>query len=82
MEIRITARSIYGQVKFYPANHEAKCLAQIAGTTTLTFDALATAARMGMSILIDGDKTLADMCGHLRAQITDIALAQQSRRAA
>ena len=59
--VRVTARTIYGATKFYPSNPTAHGLAAIAKTTTLTVDVLKIAERMGLNVVIDGDKTLADM---------------------
>jgi len=59
MRIEITARTVYGQTKFYPSNHQARMLAEIAGTATLTERALMLAREMGCEIVLNGDKTLA-----------------------
>lgn len=49
--IEIEVRSVYGSLKVYPVNEQAKLLAQIAGTTTLTHATLCFAERMGFSIV-------------------------------
>ena len=59
MRIEITAKTVYGQTKFYPSNQAARLLAEIAGTATLTERALMLARGMGCEIILNGDKTLA-----------------------
>ncbi len=61
MEIKVTAKSVYGETKFYPANHAAQCLARIAGTKTLTVCALRYAKDMGCEVNVDGIGTLAQL---------------------
>jgi hypothetical protein len=61
MNIQVTAKSVYGETKFYPANLTAAKLAAIAGTKTLTISALMLASEMGCQIVVDGDKSLAQM---------------------
>ena len=61
MEIKVTAKSVYGETKFYPANHAAECLAKIAGTKTLTLRVLTDAKQMGCGITIDGARTLTEL---------------------
>lgn len=48
--ILIEVRDVYGVATCYPVNDQAKLLAQIAGTKTLTNHALALAERMGFQI--------------------------------
>lgn len=48
--IQIQVRDVYGVPTVYPMNEQAKTLAQIAGTKTLTHRALALAENMGFSI--------------------------------
>lgn len=73
MQVRITARKVYGETKFYPANLQAECLATVAGTKTLTLHALRAASRMGCDVLVDGDATLADILGTRRIPTTQAA---------
>ena len=49
--IEITVRKVYGVPTIYPANDQAKLLAKIAGTKTLTNASLALAEQMGFSIV-------------------------------
>jgi hypothetical protein len=58
MEIMVTAKSVYGETKYYPANNAASHLAAIAGTKTLTLTAMRHAADMGCLVMIDGEQTL------------------------
>jgi hypothetical protein len=53
METRIerTLREVYGTVKAYPVNEQAKRLAALAGTKTLTADTLRTARDMGFDLV-------------------------------
>lgn len=48
--ILVTLRDVYGETKAYPANEQARLLAEIAGTKTLTHRTLALAERMGATI--------------------------------
>ena len=64
MDIKVTAKSVYGETKFYPANHSAECLARIAGTKTLTMSALENAADMGCVVMVDGTRTLRELVAH------------------
>lgn len=59
--IRITAKSVYGETKFYPASPEAHAYAAALGTKTLTRHALIQARKMGLDIVLDGDQTLTAM---------------------
>ena len=47
MNITITLREVYGEVKAYPVCEDAKLFAQLAGTKTLTTQTLALIARLG-----------------------------------
>jgi hypothetical protein len=49
--IQIKVREVYGVAKVYPVNAQAKLLAEIAGTKTLTHGALTRAERMGFQIV-------------------------------
>lgn len=51
MNITIQARSVYGETKIYPVDAAAKEFAAIAGTKTLTRDTLASALRLGFTII-------------------------------
>jgi hypothetical protein len=48
--IEIEVRNVYGNTTIYPVNEQAKLLALIAGTKTLTNTVLAYAERMGFTI--------------------------------
>jgi hypothetical protein len=50
MIIEIEIKSVYGVLKIYPANEAAELIAKIAGTKTLTNEALAYAERLGFEI--------------------------------
>lgn len=51
MKILIQIRNVYGEDKAYPMNHEAQCIARIAGTKTLTRSALMNVLAMGLTIV-------------------------------
>ena len=51
MIIQIHIKSVYGEEKAYPKNHAAQCLADIAGTKTLTHFTLRQALSMGCTIV-------------------------------
>lgn len=57
--IEVTARSVYGNVLLYPANQQARLLAQITETMTLTVRVLAVAASMGFIVNVIGDESAA-----------------------
>ena len=59
MVIEVSVKSVYGNTLIYPANENAKLLAQIAGTKTINNQALALAERMGFSIVTVPDAALA-----------------------
>ena len=64
--VAITVRSVYGEDKFYPHNDQARSLAAIAGTKTLTRDVLLVAQDMGFiirRITADRDDALAEILG-------------------
>lgn len=46
MIVRIRVEKVYGVVKFYPANPEAELFAAIAGTRTLTRNAIETLQKL------------------------------------
>jgi hypothetical protein len=50
-KIIIKVQSLYGGYRIYPVCAQAKLLAEIAGTKTLTHGALARAERMGFQIV-------------------------------
>jgi hypothetical protein len=49
--IEIEVRNVYGVPTIYPVNDQAKLLAKLAGTKTLTNASLALVAQMGFSIV-------------------------------
>ena len=53
MEILIRKKNIYGNEVFYPVCENAKLLAEIAGTTTLTERALQNIKKMGVKIVLE-----------------------------
>jgi len=59
MEITIEARSVWGQTKLYPISDDAKTIAKIAGTTTLTVETLMHAAKLSGASIRCIDKTSA-----------------------
>ena len=50
MKIQIQLRSVYGEEKAYPADDAARCIANIAGTKTLTRATLLNVLAMGLDI--------------------------------
>ena len=48
--ITVEVRDVYGQVKFYPTCDSAKLFADIAGTKTLTADALKKIEDLGYAV--------------------------------
>ena len=48
--IEVEARNVYGKMLIYPVNDNAKLLANIAGTKTLSIANLANAASLGLNI--------------------------------
>ena len=53
MKVIITQKQVYGETKYYPANALAICLAELAGTKTLTPVALDNLQRHGFEIFLD-----------------------------
>lgn len=51
-EIRIEVRNVYGVVKYYPMCERAKLFAGIAGTVTLTPQALGKIRSLGFTIVL------------------------------
>lgn len=51
MRIELNFRNVYGEMKAYPANDKAECLAAIAGTKTLTRHTIAQALAMGCDVV-------------------------------
>lgn len=49
--VEIEVRNVYGTPTIYPVNEQAKLLARIAGTKTLTHATLALAEQMGFAIV-------------------------------
>lgn len=49
-QIFVEQRDIYGSTKYYPACNDSKMLAQLAGTKTLTPEALHIIKRLGFII--------------------------------
>jgi len=52
MELIVKIKSVYGIDKIYPVNDAAKIIAEIAGTTTLTEQAIKLAKQLGYSITV------------------------------
>ncbi|NDB68931.1 MAG: hypothetical protein EB015_13170 [Methylocystaceae bacterium] len=50
MQIQIEIKSVYGELKAYPACDKAKLFAEMLGTKTLTHSALIYIERLGYSI--------------------------------
>lgn len=50
-QILVQHKNVYGNIVLYPMNDNAKLLAEIAGTKTLTNHTLALAERMGFEIV-------------------------------
>jgi len=48
--IQITIKSVYGRETIYPVNDQAKCLAAMVGTKTLTQQTIRDAMEMGFRI--------------------------------
>ena len=53
MEILIRRKEVYGNEVFYPVCENAKLLAEIAGTTTLTERVLRNIKKMGIEIVLE-----------------------------
>jgi hypothetical protein len=58
MKAIIKARSIYGETKFYPANHVAELFAMIAGTKTLTSETLRYMKALGVELELSAEASL------------------------
>jgi hypothetical protein len=54
IRLQVNLRSVYGEIKIYPANAAAHYLAQIAGTKTLTHRVLRNAIEMGCEVEVLG----------------------------
>lgn len=50
LTVQIQIKSVYGEEKAYPANEAARCIANIAGTKTLTRASLLNVLAMGLSV--------------------------------
>lgn len=61
MRITITLREVYGVVKAYPVCVDAQLFAQLAGTKTLTTQALALIAKLGYEVHCTPGSTLEDL---------------------
>lgn len=62
--ILVRVDRVYGKLVLYPVNDQAKLLAEICGTATLTNKALALAERMGFDIVQEqGSLTMARRAG-------------------
>ncbi len=51
--IRVQVRQVYGRDTIYPANPQAAAIARLAGTKTLTSEALRIAQSMGFTIEVE-----------------------------
>jgi hypothetical protein len=49
-DVVVQMREVYGTVMYYPVSDSAKALARIAGTKTLTAQALSEASTMGLNV--------------------------------
>ena len=49
--VEVEVRNVYGVPTVYPVNEQAKLLAEMVGTKTLTHKTLAMAERMGFSVV-------------------------------
>ena len=50
MQVQVNLKSVYGKVVAYPANDAARIFATIAGTTTLTLEALQKIKALGFDV--------------------------------
>lgn len=55
--IKVSVRNVYGNETVYPVCPQAKLLSQLAGTKTLTPEALRTISDLGYSIEIENTST-------------------------
>jgi len=51
-DIVVQMREVYGTVMYYPVSESAKALARIAGTKTLTAQALSEASTLGLNVSV------------------------------
>ena len=51
MRIELISKSVYGVVKFYPANEEAKVIAEIAGQKTISPAMIALCRKLNAEIV-------------------------------
>lgn len=58
ISILIRSREVYGKTTWYPLCSDAKLLAAIAGTKTLTVETLSLARKMGIDVFIDNEPQL------------------------
>lgn len=57
--VQVNLKSVYGEVKAYPANEAAKLFADLAGTKTLTMQALKLIQSLGYEVKAVDPLTLA-----------------------
>jgi len=69
--LHVSAKSVYGQIKYYPISHEAQVLAKMTGTKTLTRWHFEAAKQLGWAIKItDGaelDSWLEQLMGEVQS---------------
>ena len=65
--VKISAKNRYGNELAYPENQQAKYLAELAGTKTLTPYTLRIARAMGFEITVESVTTLDDVFGSAKA---------------
>lgn len=51
-DVVVQMRELYGTVMYYPVSDSAKALARIAGTKTLTAQALSEASTLGLNVSV------------------------------
>jgi hypothetical protein len=51
MKISVETKSVYGQIKVYPACHFSAMFAEIAGTKTLSAANIATIRKLGYAVI-------------------------------
>lgn len=51
-QLVVTPRTVFGRRLYYPANAQARLIAKIASTDTLTLEAINTAREMGFEVSI------------------------------
>jgi hypothetical protein len=64
--VLVTFRHVYGLIKCYPANDQAKVLARIAGTKTLLPETLAGARALGLRLEVEAGNS-AELLGNFLA---------------